>query len=157
GSAVWSSSNSSVVSLSSTAMASAAGLGQSNISASLGGITGVVALSTTAKISGTLTPANSAAGTTVTLGGTASASTTVDGNGNYSFTVSANGAYTITPSKASYGFAPSNSLVTVSNANVAGVNFTVTTGQLAISPASFGFGNVNVGSTSQMQATLTAS
>jgi len=156
-SAAWSSSNSAAISLSSTAMALAAGVGQSMISASQGGITGALALSGTANISGTVTPASSAAGTSVALGGTANATTTADGNGNYSFTVSANGAYTVTPSKASYGFAPSNVSVTVSNANVGGVNFTVTTGQLGMTPASFSFGNVNVGVTSQITATLTAS
>jgi hypothetical protein len=73
------------------------------------------------KITGTIT---TGAGSTVTLSGMASATTTADGSGNYSFTGLANGSYTVTPSKTGLVFTPANQTVTVSGADVTGVNFT---------------------------------
>jgi trimeric autotransporter adhesin len=152
----WTSSNPAAVSIATGALASAAGVGQSAISATQSGITGVVTISTTATISGTVSPAAGAAGTTITLSGAANATTNVDVNGNYSFTVLANGAYTVTPSKSLYSFSPSGTPISVNNASVTGENFTVNAGQLSMSPSSFSFGGVNVGSTAQIQATLSA-
>ena len=154
--ASWSSSNSSAVSIAAGALARAAGVGQSVISATQSGITGSVTVAATATISGTVSPAASGNGATVTLGGTATAATTADARGNYSFTILANGAYTITPGKSLYSFSPVNSSVTVNNANVSGVNFAVAAGALSMAPSSFAFGNVNVGASGQIQATLTA-
>ena len=88
---------------------------------------------TTYSISGTITPAANGSGATVTLGGASSATTTADSAGNYSFTGLANGAYTVTPSKSGFTFTPASSPVTVSGANVAGVNFTAT----AVSPTTY--------------------
>lgn len=154
--ASWSSSNSSAVSIAAGALARAAGVGQSLISATQSGITGSVSIAATATISGNVSPAASGSGTTVALGGAAAATTIADANGNYSFTIVANGAYTVTPAKSLYSFSPANSSVTVNNANVSGVNFAVAAGALAIAPSSFAFGNVNVGAGAQIQATLTA-
>lgn len=153
-SASWVSSSPAVVSVGTGAVAVAGGVGQSVISATQAGITGTVTISATATISGTVSPTGS--GTTVTLNGAASATTTTDVNGNYSFTVLANGIYTVTPSRSLYSFSPLNASVAVNNANISGVNFVTTAGQLSISPSSFSFGNVNVGSTAQIQTTLTA-
>ena len=155
-SANWTSSNSSAVSIAAGALARAAGVGQSVISAAQSGITGSVTVAATATISGTVSPAASGSGATVTLGGTATASTIADASGNYSFTILANGAYTVTPAKSLYSFSPVNSSLTVNNANVSGVNFAVAAGALSIAPSSFAFGNVNVGAGAQIQATLTA-
>ena len=156
-SASWASSNPSAVSIASGALARAAGVGQSAISATQAGITGSVTISATATISGNVSPAASGAGTTVSLGGAATATTTADANGNYSFTILSDGVYTVTPGKSLYSFSPANLSVTVNNANVSGANFTVAPGTLSVSPSTFAFGNVNVGASSQIQATLTAS
>ena len=77
----------------------------------------------TFSISGTITGGS---GATVALSGTATASVTADGSGNYSFPNLANGNYTVTPSKAGFTIAPPNAAVTVSGANVSGINFTAT-------------------------------
>jgi hypothetical protein len=73
-------------------------------------------------ISGTIsgTGGNSA---TVTLSGTSTATVTADASGNYSFNGLNNGSYTVTPSKSGYSFTPPSAPVTVSGANVSGVNF----------------------------------
>jgi parallel beta-helix repeat protein len=87
----------------------------------------------TYSISGTITPAANGSGATVTLNGATSATTTANSAGNYSFTGLANGAYTVTPSKSGFTFTPASSPVTVSGANIAGVNFTAT----AVSPTTY--------------------
>jgi hypothetical protein len=75
-------------------------------------------------ISGTISPVASGAGATVTLSGAGSATTTADASGNYIFSTLVNGTYTVTPTKTGFSFTPSNQLVVVSGANMAGVNFT---------------------------------
>ena len=66
------------------------------------------------------------AGATITATGSSGPyTTTADGSGNYSLGL-ANGTWTITPSLMGYTFAPSSQNVTVSNANITGVNFTPT-------------------------------
>jgi hypothetical protein len=51
---------------------------------------------------------------------------TADTSGNFTFSSLANGTYTLTPSKAGVTFAPPSQSVTVSGANLSGVNFTAT-------------------------------
>jgi hypothetical protein len=82
------------------------------------GVTGMPTYS----ISGAL--GANAAGATVTLSGAATATQTADASGNYSFSGLANGSYTVTPTKTPLTFTPLNAAVTVSGANVPGVNFT---------------------------------
>jgi hypothetical protein len=67
-------------------------------------------------------------GVTITLtGNIGSGSATTDSGGNYGFSGIANGdTCTITPSKAGYTFSPISRSVTVSGANVSGINFTAT-------------------------------
>jgi hypothetical protein len=78
----------------------------------------------------------------VTLSGAATASTTADPSGNYSFSGLPNGAYTVTPTKSGFTFSPSSQPVTISGANVAGVNFTVAAAPLlAIDATVFGDSN----------------
>jgi Domain of unknown function (DUF4082)/Mo-co oxidoreductase dimerisation domain len=74
-------------------------------------------------ISGTI---SGGAAATVTLSGTATGTVTADANGNYSFNNLANGTYTVTPSKSGFTFSPASQSLTVSGANLAGVNFTAT-------------------------------
>jgi hypothetical protein len=73
-------------------------------------------------ISGTIT---GGAGATVTLSGTSQATTIADASGNYSFTGIFGGNYSITPSSPGVIFSPGNQNVTLSQANVTGVDFTV--------------------------------
>jgi hypothetical protein len=75
-------------------------------------------------ISGTISPASGGNGATVTLSGAASASTVANANGSYSFTGLANGSYTVTPTRNGYTFNPVNQMVTVSSADLNGINFT---------------------------------
>ena len=85
---------------------------------------------TTYSISGTISTAANGSGATVTLSGAASATTTANSSGAYSFTGLANGSYTVTPRKNGFTFSPSSLPVTVSGANVTGVNFTAFAGSV---------------------------
>jgi hypothetical protein len=78
----------------------------------------------TFSISGTIDPAAAGSGATVTLSGTTSATTTASNSGAYTFSGLANGTYAVTPSHAGDTFSPGSQSVTVSQANVTGVNFT---------------------------------
>jgi hypothetical protein len=64
-------------------------------------------------------------GATVTAG---SASATSDASSNYSMSGFVAGTYTVTPSKSGCTFSPASSSVTITSANVTGVNFTATCG-----------------------------
>ncbi|MBI4915136.1 MAG: PPC domain-containing protein, partial [Acidobacteria bacterium] len=77
----------------------------------------------TYSISGTVS-GTVVSGVTMTLSGAGTGTTTTAANGTYTFSGRANGSYTVTPSLAGYTFSPANSAVTVSGANVTGVNFT---------------------------------
>src|SRR5260370_183624 len=77
----------------------------------------------TFSISGTISPVSGGSGATVTLSGAASAATTADTSGTYTLTGLTSGSYTITPSNAGYTFTPPSQNVTVTAANVSGVNF----------------------------------
>ena len=78
----------------------------------------------TYKISGTITPAAGGSGATVTLSGASTGTQTADSSGNYAFAGLAPGNYAITPSEAGFTFSPTSQSVTLSNADVTGVNFT---------------------------------
>jgi len=74
----------------------------------------------TYSISGTIT---GGAGATVTLSGAASASTTANASGGYSFSGLLSGSYTVTPNLAGSTFSPVSTPVTISTANISGINF----------------------------------
>lgn len=83
----------------------------------------------TAKITTSTAPTFSISGNAGTSGATLSAgasSGSSDASGNYSIGALAAGSYTVTPSKAGCTFSPSSSSVTITAANVTGVNFTAT-------------------------------
>jgi len=82
--------------------------------------TGNASLGSTYSISGNCGDADA----TVAYTGTASGSVEADGSGNYSITGLANGDYKITPSSPGRVFSPASQAVTVSGANLTGVNFT---------------------------------
>ncbi|MCX5885758.1 MAG: carboxypeptidase regulatory-like domain-containing protein, partial [Proteobacteria bacterium] len=68
------------------------------------------------------------AGVTVVLSGTTSVSTQTDSQGNYIFSDVVPGSYTVTPGKQGYGFSPASQTVTITEGNMAGVNFTAVAG-----------------------------
>lgn len=73
-------------------------------------------------ISGTIA---GGAGATVTLSGGNGATTTADSSGNYTFNGIFPGTYSVIPSLSGVAFVPGNQNVTITSANVSGVNFTV--------------------------------
>ena len=84
-------------------------------------------------------------GATVNLsqGSTIITTVTADAGGNYTLSSVVNGTYTVTPSNAGYVFTPSSQTVTVSGANLTGINFTASQTwsiQGNISPSSSGTG-----------------
>ncbi len=83
----------------------------------------------TYSISGTISPTAGGAGAAVILSGAAGATATTNGAGNYTFSGLANGSYTVTPNNSGYTFSPVSRSVTVSAANVTGMNFTATAQQ----------------------------
>ena len=107
----------------------------------------------TYSISGTVTISGDgpAAGVTMSLTGAATATTTTAANGTYTFTGLANGSYTVTPSMGTNTFTPASSPAVVNNANVTGVNFTMTLTTFSIS------GTVTLGATGLGGVTMTLS
>jgi hypothetical protein len=92
--------------------------------ANVTGINFTAQVAPTFSISGTISPTAGGSGATVILSGAAAATTTTNGAGNYTFSGLTNGAYTVTPTNAGYTFSPPSQSVTVSAANLTGVNFT---------------------------------
>jgi hypothetical protein len=91
------------------------------------------AVVTTYTILGTVTPSASASGVTISLNGPATTTTSPDPSGNFSFPGLAPGTYTLTPSKPGFTFTPGSQSVPVTNANVTGVNFTISAASYSIS------------------------
>jgi uncharacterized protein DUF4082/Big-like domain-containing protein len=112
-----------------------------NVTVSGANVTGVNFSSTaqTFSIAGTISGSGGNAAT-VTLGGTAGATTTASATGAYTFTGLANGSYTVTPSKSGFSFTPASQNVTVSGANVTGVNFSSTAQTFSIAGTISGSG-----------------
>jgi hypothetical protein len=77
-------------------------------------------------LSGAISPAVDGNGATVNLSGAASASSQADSNGNFLFPNLPNGTYTVTPTKGGVTMSPANQTVTISNADLSGVQFTAT-------------------------------
>ena len=77
-------------------------------------------------ITGTISPAQVAAGSVVTSSGTTTATALVDGSGSYAFSGLPSGSYTFMPVLQGVTFSPSSRAVGVTNANVTGVDFAAT-------------------------------
>jgi parallel beta-helix repeat protein len=103
-----------------------ASVGCTGISAAKG--TAKTVSPTTFSVSGTISPATNGTGVTVTLGGAASATTTTDNSGNYNFSGLPSGFYTVAATKNTFNFSPARQSLTVTTADVTGVNFAVTKG-----------------------------
>ena len=83
----------------------------------------------TYSISGTITPTSSGSGATVSLSGSSSGTVTANSSGVFTFSGLSNGGYTVAATKAGVAISPSSTPVTISGANVTGVNFTATTAE----------------------------
>jgi Glycosyl hydrolases family 16 len=108
-------------------------------------------------LSGNLSPASNGTGASLTLGGVSSSTATADASGNYTFSGLTNGMYSVTPSKSGYTFSPTAQSAPINNANVAGVNFTVSVAPppsvvVSISPTS---ASLLTGGSQQFSATVT--
>ena len=108
-------------------------------------------------LSGNLSPASNGTGTSLTLGGFSGANATADASGNYTFGGLTNGTYSVTPSKSGYTFSPTAQSALINNANVSGVNFTVSIAPppsivVSISPTST---SLLTGGNQQFTATVT--
>jgi hypothetical protein len=141
-----------------------AAVGCNGISSASGGKGGAAPTSPppagTYSISGTITPAAGASGATLTLSGTSKGNATADAAGNYTFSGLANGTYTITPAKTGFVFSPSKQTITVSSANVTGMDFGNAPSQLwsiqgTITPAGGG-SNATVSLSGASNGTTTA-
>jgi hypothetical protein len=79
-------------------------------------------------ISGTIAPSSLGSGSQLALSqsGTTLATVMADGSGSFAFNNVLNGAYTVTPSKSGVSFYPLSTNVTVSGANITGINFNAT-------------------------------
>jgi hypothetical protein len=69
----------------------------------------------------------------VSLSGPSSGTVTANSSGAYSFTGLVAGSYAVTPSHTGFTFSPTSQSVTITNANVTGINFTAT----AVAPSTF--------------------
>ncbi len=106
-------------------------------------------------LSGAITPATGGSGATVALSGAATATTTANSSGVYTFTRLVSGSYTITPSNLGYTFSPASQSVSLSTANITGVNFT--DAAVAVAPTitlSPTFVSLSAGGTQQFTATV---
>ena len=102
-------------------------------------------------VSGTITPASVSAGSNVVLKQSRQviAKTVVDGNGNYAFTGVPDGSYRVRPNKSGVTFSPKSQGISVSGADVTGVNFVASGGTTqtwaisgTISPSANGAGAI---------------
>jgi hypothetical protein len=82
-------------------------------------------------ISGTITPVSAGSGATVILDGTAGGTTTANSSGSFTFSGLANGTYTVIPNRSGFLFSPTQKSVTLSGANVTGVDFAGSSNQQA--------------------------
>ena len=118
-------------------------------------VAGINFSTVTYSISGTIGGAGGN-GATVSLTGTSSASVTADAAGNYSFTGLPGGSYTVVATKAGFAFTPASQPVTVSNANVAGINFGTVTYSISGTISGAGGNGATVSLAGTSNATVTA-
>ncbi len=128
GHATYASNNTSVATVSQGGVITAMSSGDATVIASYGGLSASVSVvvnipRSTYGLSGS---AGVASATVAIAQGAANASTTASGSGAFSFANVPPGSYVLTPSLPGYTFSPSTQSVTVTNANVSGVNFAAT-------------------------------
>src|SRR5208337_3321193 len=118
-------------------------------------VTAVNFSTVTYTLSGTISGAGGN-GATVTLSGAASATVTANSSGAYTFSGLASGSYTVTPSLNGFSFTPASQAVTVSSANVTGVNFSTVTYTLSGTISGAGGNGATVTLSGAASATVTA-
>jgi len=121
-------------------------------------VTGVNFAVATYTITGTVTLNGAAfSGVAVSASGPVTASATTTSTGAYTLSNLIVGSYTVTPSKSGYAFAPASSPVTITAANVTGVNFSSTGSSISGKvTANIGGGVANVTVAASGAASLTA-
>jgi hypothetical protein len=97
--------------------------------------TGVIGLVSPSDATFSISGNAGVAGATVSYSGASSGSVTADGSGNFTISELTNGNYVITPSFPNFSFSPLSANITISGANITGVNFTATV--LALSQYSY--------------------
>jgi Bacterial Ig-like domain (group 2) len=129
-SATYASNSTSVATVSQSGLVTAMGTGNATVIASYGGLSASVSIAVSiSSATYSLSGSAGAASATVALSGAAGpagTSATASNSGTFSFSSLPSGSYIITPSLAGYTFAPSSQSVTITNANVSGVNFAAT-------------------------------
>lgn len=125
--ATYATNNAAVARVSQTGLVTAVANGRATIVASYGGMASNVIVTVnipeaTYSISGNVGVASA----TITLSGASSAETTASANGAYSFGSLKPGNYSIAPTLSGYTFSPTSRSTSVTDANVAGINFTAT-------------------------------
>jgi hypothetical protein len=126
-SATYASNSTSVATVSQSGLVTAVATGNATVIASYGGLASSVSIVVsipppTYSISGSA----GAASATIAIAGVSAAQTTASSTGAYSFFSLLAGSYIITPSLAGYTFSPASQSITITNANVSGVNFIAT-------------------------------
>ncbi len=138
----------------SIAVAACGGGGGGGTSATGGGGGGNVP-PTTGTQQGTFSISGTApSGATLTLSGQATASVQTTAGGTYSFVNLAPGSYTVTPSLSGNTFSPISTAVTISNGDVAGINFAAIPNAIPTYSIS---GTANAGTTLNMTGQASAS
>jgi hypothetical protein len=123
--ATYASNATSIATVTQGGLVTAVGNGSATIIASFGGLASNVRV--TVSISDSIYGISGSAGAgsaTMSLSGTSSWKTTASNNDAYGFTGLAPGSYTVTPSLSGHTFSPASQSVTITTANVTGLNFT---------------------------------
>jgi hypothetical protein len=126
----------SVVKVSQSGLITAVGNGTATLIASYAGMGAYVTV--TVNVSGVTYNLSGSAGigsAQLTLTGPSSATVTASSNGAYSFSGLVPGNYTITPSLSGYTFSPGSESVSITNTNVAGVNFNASAATHSVDPS----------------------
>jgi len=88
---------------------------------------------TTYSIAGTLSPSSLGKGASVKAAGPVTVTTTAASNGTYTLSGLPSGTYVVTPTLSGVTFSPSSRSVTISHANITGLNFTAAVPTYSIS------------------------
>jgi DNA-binding CsgD family transcriptional regulator len=125
--ATYATNNAAVARVSQTGLVTAMANGSATIVASYGGMaSSVIATVNIPEATYSISGSVGVASATITLSGASSAATTASSNGAYSFGSLKAGNYSIAPTLSGYTFSPTSQSTSVTNENVAGINFTAT-------------------------------
>jgi Bacterial Ig-like domain (group 2) len=126
--ATYASNSTSVAAVSQSGLVTAVGTGNATVIASYGGLASSVSITVSIPVpTYSISGSAGAASATVVVAGAATAQITASSTGAFSLSGLPSGTYTITPSLAESTFVPTSQPITITNANVTGVNFIATT------------------------------